>query len=162
MAAINLDNQDLYTDNIDPSSTINPKKKGAFWINNNTGEAFACIDNTANKNVWVAVVRDSWYDLGNVTGTYNLNFASYNKYNNFWINLTGSTAFGTVTATNAAERSGLFVIKGGGTKLTRFFTNVYYSFTIPISTPPNNSSSGNYLIFPYKILPTGVVVFTRC
>ena len=163
MAAINLSNEDLFTDGVDPNATVNPKKRGSIWINNVTGEMFACINNTANQNQWVQVVRDKWRDLGNAIGTYNLTFGGENNiYNNFWINLTGPTSFGTVNASGAAERSGLLVVRNGGRNLNRFFINVYYSFTVPILSAPNNSNNGQYLIFPYKILPTGLVVFTRC
>lgn len=163
MAATNLTYEDLYTDSVDPNATVNPKKRGAFYINNVTGEAFSCINNTANQNVWVNVTRDAWKDLGTVNGTYNMTFGgANNKFNNFWLRLNGNTNFGTVNSAGAAERSGMFIILAGGNMLQRFFTNVYYSFTVPILSAPNNSANGTILMFPYKILPTGLVVFTRC
>lgn len=167
MAVKNVDVTDIYTDNVDPNATVNPKLVGSMWINNVTGEAWTCVNNTLNKNVWKRFfMPDKWKNLGSVRGTFNLVINGANDdYNNFYIVLTGSTNFGTVTFTNAAERSGILCIVSGGTYLAKFFSNVYYSFTIPISSPPNNSNNGSLLYFPYKCMPDGIggskLEFTR-
>lgn len=46
-------NEDIYTGTSDPSTNINPKILGAFYINTKTAKLFVCTDNTFNKNVWV-------------------------------------------------------------------------------------------------------------
>lgn len=164
MAYSNLDISDIYAGDVDPTATINPKRVGAFYINYKTGESFVCQNNTANKNVWSYIlIQDKWKDLGNISGNYSLNFAgANNNYNNFWLNLTGTTKFTTVVTKGAKERSGLLVVKAGGTRLQQMFTNAYWSFTVPILSAPNASSNGNYLVFPYKLMPTGLVIITRC
>lgn len=47
-----LSNEDIYTGLINPSTNINPKIIGAFYINTKTAKLFVCKDNTINKNVW--------------------------------------------------------------------------------------------------------------
>lgn len=47
-----LDPENMYTDNTDPGPKVNPKSKGAFWINHKTGVTFVCTDNTKDKNKW--------------------------------------------------------------------------------------------------------------
>ena len=164
MAYYNLDMEDIYVGDTDPNATINPKKVGAFYINYKSGESFVCQNNTNNANVWSYIlIQDKWKDLGNVSGNYSLNFGgANNNYNNFWMTLTNNTNFTTVVTTGAKERSGVIVIRNGGTKLQKMFSNAFWSFTVPILSAPNASNNGNYLVFPYKLLPTGLVIFTRC
>lgn len=45
-------NEDIYTGTTDPTTTINPKITGAFYINKKTAKLFVCKDNTLNKNIW--------------------------------------------------------------------------------------------------------------
>lgn len=45
-------NEDIYTGTTNPTSTINPKITGAFYINKKTAKLFVCKDNTLNKNIW--------------------------------------------------------------------------------------------------------------
>lgn len=162
MAVTNLTNEDLYTSETNPTNTVNPKKKGALWTNNTTGRVYTCTNNTLNANVWTVLNPYLWRDLGNVTGTYNFNFGGANNdYDNFTMALTGTTNFGTVTSAGSRERSGLLLIRSGGTRLNRFFTNAVFSFSVPILSYPNNSGNGNILVFPYYIMPTGFVIFTR-
>ena len=47
-----LANEDIYTGSIDPTSTINPKLLGSFYINTKTAKLFVCTDNTFNNNIW--------------------------------------------------------------------------------------------------------------
>lgn len=47
-----LTNEDIYTGVVNPSTNINPKIVGAFYINTKTAKLFVCKDNTINKNVW--------------------------------------------------------------------------------------------------------------
>lgn len=44
--------EDIYSKPTDPTTTINPKIVGAFYINTKTAKLFVCTDNTINKNVW--------------------------------------------------------------------------------------------------------------
>lgn len=37
----------------DPSTSTNPTRMGAVWLNKLTSVLFSCIDNTANANIWV-------------------------------------------------------------------------------------------------------------
>lgn len=162
MALANLTTADLYTDSVDPTATINPKKRGSLYINNVTGEAWTCTDNTLNRNVWAPLFKDQYKNLGNVTGTFNFSFAgANNKFQHFTMVLTGDTYFGTVTAAGATPRSGSFTILSGGARLKRFFTNPYNSITLPFTPAPNNSGNNNFLAFFYMVYPTGHVVFTR-
>lgn len=164
MAYSNLGIEDIYAGNTNPTANINPKRLGAFYINYITGETFTCINNNLNANKWSHIlIQDKWKDLGNINGNYSLNFGGANNdYNNFWLTLTGTTKFTTVVTTNAKERSGLLVVKSGGANLQQMFTNAYWSFTVPILSAPNASSNGSYLVFPYKLMPTGLVIITRC
>lgn len=165
--ASNLEITDIYTNNSDPNASVNPKLKGCMWINNVSGEAWTCIDNTLNKNKWVRFyMPDKWKDLGTLRGSVNITInGANNDYNNFYMILSGSTTLNQVIYTNAAERSGVLCIINGGKNLAKFFNNVYYSFTVPISSPPNNSNNGNLLYFPYKVMPNGIggskMIFTR-
>jgi hypothetical protein len=47
-----LTNEDIYTGTVNPSTNINPKIIGAFYINTKTAKLFVCKDNTINRNVW--------------------------------------------------------------------------------------------------------------
>ena len=111
------------------------------------------------------ITTDAWKNLGNVKGTYNLNFGgANNEFNNFYMSLTGATNFGTATFNGAKERSGLLCITGGGTYLNQFFSNAYYSFAIPFTAAPQNSNNLAKIIFPYKLVPSGPaagIYFTR-
>lgn len=164
MAFYNLEMNDIYAGDTDPNATVNPKRVGAFYINYASGESFVCQNNTKDRNIWSYVlIQDKWKDLGHIAGNYSLNFGgANNNYNNFWLNLTGYTRFTTVITNGAKERSGLLVVHNGGANLQQMFTNAYWSFTVPILSAPNASGNGNYLVFPYKLMPTGLVIITRC
>lgn len=45
-------NEDIYSGPTDPTTNINPKIIGAFYINTKTAKLFVCTDNTNNNNVW--------------------------------------------------------------------------------------------------------------
>lgn len=164
MAAYNLTANDIYTDDTNPKKNSNPKRRGAIWVNNATGEAFTCVDNTANSNVWVGVNPDLWYDFGEVSGTFSLNFKQYDNYNNFRVTLTGDTRFTSVIAAGARERSGLLMVYGNPwDRMKSFFSNVYYSFEFKFDEKPKGvGSDGNLFIFPYKITNRSEIIFTRC
>jgi hypothetical protein len=51
-AKIMYANEDIYSGPNDPSTNINPKIIGAFYINTKTAKLFVCTDNTNNRNVW--------------------------------------------------------------------------------------------------------------
>ena len=153
---------DIYVGSSDPTNNINPRIKGALYINNTLGETWVCIDNTKDNNQWIlSLIQDRLYDLGTVSGTFDLNFNNYNRWNNFTIRLSGSTRFGTVTASGAKERSGYIRILSGGNYLTSFFSNAIYSFTVPFNYHAQNTSSGNEVFLFYKIFPDGKVLFTK-
>lgn len=54
MASI-LDQTDIYNGNVPPDAKVNPKVKGALYIENTTGSLYICIDNTKDKNKWSLV-----------------------------------------------------------------------------------------------------------
>ena len=65
-----LSNSDVYINDNNPTTDINPKTVGALWINYKTGTQFTCSDNTKNKNVW----KSNWestYPIGSCYITIN-------------------------------------------------------------------------------------------
>ena len=147
------------TDNV---NTINGKITKLTTDTNNSITAINNAISDINKRI-DGMNQDKWKDLGNVKGNYSLNLGgANNEYNNFWITLTGTTKFTSIVTTGAKERSGLIVVKSGGEHLQQMFTNAYWSFTVPILSAPNSSNNGSYLVFPYKLMPTGLVIITRC
>lgn len=112
-------------------------------------------------------LSDKWKHLGAVRGNFDMNFGgNNNNFNNFTIDLTGSTQFNNILAVNSAkERSGLLVIKRGGANLKKFFNAgvAYFTFDIPFAIIPQGSNNGSMMIFPYKLIPQlNKVIFTRC
>ena len=157
-----LRSTDIYCGKGDPAADINPTRTGALYINEDVGETWVCIDNTKDNNEWIlSLIQDRLYDLGSISGTFDLNFNDYNRWNNFIIRLTGSTSFGTVAASGAKERSGYIRILSGGNYLTSFFSNAIYSFTVPFNYHAQNTSSGDEVFLFYKIFPDGKVLFTK-
>jgi outer membrane murein-binding lipoprotein Lpp len=159
---INTNINNLNTSLTNNVNTINGKITKLTTDTNNSITAINNAISDINKRI-DGMNQDKWKDLGNVTGNYSLNLGgANNEFNNFWLTLTGTTKFTTVVTTGAKERSGLIVVKSGGEHLQQMFTNAYWSFTVPILSAPNSSNNGSYLVFPYKLMPTGLVIITRC
>ena len=153
---------DIYTGPEDPDATINPSRKGAFYINSKTGESWTCIDHTNNKNVWqLSLIQDRLKNLGSISGDYAFDFNDHPNINNFTLTLTANTNFTTITGTGAKERSGYFRILSGGTYLKQMFTNSIYSFTVPFNYHAKNTNNGNEVYLFYKLFPDGKVAFTK-
>lgn len=157
-----LDSTDIYTGSTDPTANVNPKKKGALYINNTLGETWVCIDNTKDNNKWIlSLIQDRLYDLGTISGTFTLDFNQYNRWNNFTVRLDGNTNFSTVKASGAKERSGYIRILSGGNYLQSMPSDAIYSFDVPFNFHAQNTNNGDQVYLFYKIFPDGKVLFTK-
>ena len=47
-----LEAHDIYTDDVVPSSSVNPKKLGSLWVDYKKNKLYICSNNSNNKNVW--------------------------------------------------------------------------------------------------------------
>lgn len=47
-----LETHDIYTDDVIPSASINPKKLGSLWVDYKKNKLYICSSNSNNKNVW--------------------------------------------------------------------------------------------------------------
>ena len=138
------------------------------YVNNKSTELTNFINNKiAEQRTWVnnalIAVTDRWKTLPNITGgTFNFNFAgANNNFNNFIVNVTASTNFGTVSWSGARERSGCFLINSGAANIKRMFTNAYNTVLLPFNPTPSNSSNGSKIWLFYKLHPSYGVCFTR-
>lgn len=60
-----LTSTDIYTSDVNPDKSVNPKRNGVLWVNYKTGTIFTCQDNTKDKNVWGSS-WDSIYPVGSL------------------------------------------------------------------------------------------------
>ena len=87
-----------YVEAIDPAINTDPEKANATWLNNTTGEIFACINNTVGENVWVGQKGTVVAYLDDGSALDGLTFASMvaaGKYDNY----TDTGYFGEVPST---------------------------------------------------------------
>ena len=126
-----------------PTATVNPNWAviGALGKSDEAGES--------KDNPQQTTAMDDWYVFNNVQGTFNLNLDAPDvlTHDNFIINLTGTTTFGTISGTQR-QRSGLIIVNGVKDYLDEFFTNAYYSF-FTTGGRPKNSDDGNVIVYPY-------------
>ena len=129
-------NEDIYTGTADPTSTINPKITGAFYINKKTAKLFVCKDNTLNKNIWEMCNPD--IDIASHIQSY------LNKYYMWpksftWHNIKNSFKFDTIYRNTTNDIQWLF------------FSNVYLGLhttyddpIVEINGEPIYNSGGDY------------------
>lgn len=60
-----LYDSDVYSGEGIPENNINPDKRGAIYIDYNTGNRYVCRDNRINNNVWIKINQDIPENISN-------------------------------------------------------------------------------------------------
>lgn len=148
-----LANEGIYTGSIDPTSTINPKILGSFYINTKTAKLFVCTDNTFNNNIWKICNPDIKIPepdvlLGPKYRRYTFKDFSikhgvwYKNTTKYPIFLTGITTY--YDRPNGAAGDGF-----GRTTVTNFSFNIYVADKpMPIRVPDKYNPLGRFVINP--------------
>jgi hypothetical protein len=94
----------------DPTTYYNPSTTGIVWINETTGEAFVCTNNTLNDNVWINIGGGE----GDVAIKYSMSGGT--EYTDGIYKVHVFTSSGTLNVINTSNNFGceILLVAGGG------------------------------------------------
>lgn len=139
-----LETHDIYTDDVVPSASVNPKKLGSLWVDYKKNKLYVCSNNSNNKNVWdvinpdIVIPEPLKYRLKYDVASF-YTFVPSSKYSGMTIQ--GNTKY------NNADNSGevWFIVVNDGKDNYEIYGNTHHElYVYPIKDPDKFTMSETF------------------